>query len=238
MNFDKISVLLKKIERIVDTLKEADIEVSSIEQELILSYIRELNHAVTEGATQAPVTPAPRIQELPKIEKEPATKKTQEPVAYTEPEPKAKTFVSTKPEPVAVIEENTGEEISRDELTAPIPLTDEPVSENEEPAIPDELSELFEIKSGTELSDKLSLSPIRDLRKSMGVNERIFTINELFRGNQKMFDEVILHLNELSNFGQASDYLMQTVARTNHWEEREKKKKAEHFIRLVYRRYL
>ena len=44
---------------------------------------------------------------------------------------------------------------------------------------PDMLA-IFEEKPITELSDKLSQTPISDLTKAMGISERIFTVNELF----------------------------------------------------------
>lgn len=247
MNFDKIAILLKKINRVVETLKDADIEVSGIEQELILSYIRELQSAVLEGSgtNNSQSTPtAPKPTEVQVVEE----KKIADPEAGKEEAIKVKPAQEERPvepaheKPAApIIEKALEPEVKKPE---PVVEKPEPIAPKAEPVTTpaivagDELMELFDIKPGTELSDILSFSPIKDLRKSMGVNERIFTINELFNGDQRLFDEVIQHLNGLNDFSTASEYLINKVAVTNHWETKDKKKKADHFVRLVYRRYL
>jgi len=222
MNFNKITIMLKKVQRVVDTLKDADIEVSSIERELILSYVRELESAVREGYAEEAT---PEIQQQKK-KPEPAPP-VQAPPSPAEEEPEVK---GETPAPVD------------NETSAGTPTTEEKEEPREpgnpSPELPEELGTIFDIQPGTELSDKLSFSPIKDLRKSMGVNERIFTINELFNGDQQLFDEVIQELNQFGAYGEASAYLMKKVAIPYHWEEKDKKKKAEHFVRLVFRRYL
>ena len=233
MNFDKIAILLKKINRVVDTLKDADIEVSSIEQELILSYIKELESAVLEGSANSLES---NIRTSTPPAKSSVSPKQEAPISKETPKEEL-----PKPEPV--IHQEAVEK--RSEIPAPVikekaevvPVNAE-TKEESTPGPAEELLELFDIKQGTELSDILSFSPIKDLRKSMGVNERIFTINELFNGDQQLFDEVVQHLNGLKDFPAASDYLIKKVAVVNHWEAKDKKKKADHFVRLVYRRYL
>jgi len=96
---------------------------------------------------------------------------------------------------------------------------------------------LFEFKEATELSEKLSMQPIRDLTKAMGLNEKIFTINELFGGDSKAFDETVKKLNTFATFEKATEYLASGVAHTYDWPNRSKKKKALNFIQLVKRRY-
>lgn len=272
MNFDKISVNLKKISRIVETLKDADIEVSNIEQELVLSYIRELHDAVTEGRSDAPAnplaaksspTPPESFQEPKKVDSEPepnpvkpeiptvaeSVHKQELPVEREERIfPKAPEQPAVRMEEQARVESSNGSHsqvgngihFHEKEAAHTHQEVEERMPELEErvPELSPELVALFEVKAGNELSDRLSMSPIRDLRKSMGVNERIFTINELFDGNQNLFDEVVNHLNSLDNFAVAADYLKRGVALANNWEAAERQKKAEHFIRLVYRRYL
>lgn len=233
MNFDKIAILLKKINRVVDTLKDADIEVSSIEQELIMSYIRELEAAVLEGSSNST---SPQIQKSPPPVKTPVPQKEEASVSPEIPKeelPKPEPAIHR--EPVEVKPEKPAPMVVEKEVPAPVKAE---IKEESTPEPAEELLELFDIKQGTELSDILSFSPIKDLRKSMGVNERIFTINELFNGDQQLFDEVVQHLNGLQDFPAASDYLIKKVAVVNHWESKDKKKKADHFVRLVYRRYL
>ncbi|NNF20893.1 MAG: hypothetical protein HKN67_03045 [Saprospiraceae bacterium] len=103
--------------------------------------------------------------------------------------------------------------------------------------VPPELVELFKFEKVTELSDKLSQKPVPDLKKAMGINERIFTINELFGGDKDEFENLLTALNGLENFDQAKDVLMNSVAKKYLWQKEDKQNKARNFIKLVQRRY-
>lgn len=71
----------------------------------------------------------------------------------------------------------------------------------------------------------------------MGLNERIFTVNELFGGDQSVFDNIVATLNELRTFADAKNYLIQNVAGKYNWASKDRKSKAKNFIKLVKRRY-
>ena len=100
----------------------------------------------------------------------------------------------------------------------------------------EELRELFELPVAKELSEKLSALPVNDLSKAMGLNEKIFTIKELFGDEQELFNETIDQLNKLSSFEEAERILAQLAKRFG-WTDKKKKKKAKNFIKLVSRRY-
>jgi len=72
----------------------------------------------------------------------------------------------------------------------------------------------------------------------MGINERILTINELFHGNQQLYQQVVNHLNSLDSYDLAVEYLATGVAAENKWGNKKRKMKAEVFLNLVKRRYL
>jgi len=65
-----------------------------------------------------------------------------------------------------------------------------------------------------EVSDQLSSAPIRDLRKAIGINDRFVFINELFRGDESMYERSIKTINNFTNYAEA-----------NYWMERELKVK-------------
>ena len=128
------------------------------------------------------------------------------------------------------------------EETPEVPEAEEeqPVEVEEETSeIEPELAELFNVETNgvTDLSDKLSLKPVADLTKAMGINERIFTINELFDGNREEFENIMLALNGLNNFDEAKDVLIRSVAGKYRWHSDTRFKKARNFIKLVQRRY-
>ena len=116
-----------------------------------------------------------------------------------------------------------------------VEIVDEVVASDEDDA---EMKALFDIQDSSELSDKLANAPIPDLTKSMGINEKIFTINELFGGNQSEMDNMLVALNGLESFEEAKSILKNSVASKYNWSDTHKSKKAKNFIKLVKRRYI
>jgi hypothetical protein len=101
-----------------------------------------------------------------------------------------------------------------------------------------EVEELFYIQEAKELSDKLSLSPISDLTKALGINDRLLTANDLFGGDYTFFDESFKKLNSLHTFEEAKQYLIDHVVKDKDWLNPQKKEKAKRFIKFVKRRYI
>ena len=88
----------------------------------------------------------------------------------------------------------------------------------------------------SELSDRLSRTPIDDLTRCMGINEKIFTMNELFGGDSSLFNNTMSDLNKLDSLDQAKDYLVEKVALEQGWADPGKIKKADKFIKLISRK--
>jgi hypothetical protein len=126
------------------------------------------------------------------------------------------------------------------------PIVEEIVENNEVEEIVEKLKEsnkpqleaLFEELAVKELSDKLSLSPLKNLAKGMGINEKIITIKELFGGDQQTFDATLKDLNNLPDFDHAKELLIAGVADKYEWASPGTKKKAKNFIRFIRRRYI
>lgn len=100
------------------------------------------------------------------------------------------------------------------------------------------IEELFSSTTPNELSDRLSQSHIDDIAKSMGLNERIFTLNELFGGNNNEFENSIQELNNAGSFEQAKFIITTKLASKYDWLQESKIKKAKDFIKLVRRRFI
>lgn len=182
-------------------------EASSTEKDLLNAYIKDMYEAVNEGREE--------IEELP------------------EPAPKpAKAVKAPAPVIAAPVEEK---------LDVPEPVASngakEKVTAQSKGGISAEMEDLFEKVEISELSDKLSASPISDLTKAMGINEKIFTVKELFGGDQSEFDNMMVALNGVANYGEAKIILMKSVASKYNWDEPAKLKKAKNFIKLIQRRY-
>lgn len=223
MDINSVDKVLKKINRLYELVKELG-EASSTEKDLLKAYVVDLYDAViTEDP--ALIVDLEREEMLKKIKKqrklEKKLKKQKEKTKFREPEEEIE-----EPETVAVAK--------KVKVTPPVA---EAKKAEPKSAIPAGIMELFEIDSGNEISDKLSQSPIADLTKSMSINEKIFTINELFGGNNAELDNMLVALNGLSNFDEAKSVLMKSVATKYNWSDASKSKKAKNFIKLVQRRY-
>jgi hypothetical protein len=107
-----------------------------------------------------------------------------------------------------------------------------------EPEIPAKtgVDAIFDIKaSGGDVgADK----PIKDFRMAFGINERIFNINELFGGSASVYDAVLNELNAMSTFDDARNFLQEKVVIEYAWAKPERIKKAQWFVRLLWRRFL
>lgn len=104
--------------------------------------------------------------------------------------------------------------------------------------VSDEFMDIFTDKVTHELSEKLSMMPISDLRKAFGINEKIFTVNELFGSDMKYFDLVISELNEMTSFDEAKNYILKNLVSRFKWDDKSNHKKVETFIRTIRRRFL
>ncbi|HVZ96130.1 MAG TPA: hypothetical protein VG847_04595 [Chitinophagaceae bacterium] len=109
----------------------------------------------------------------------------------------------------------------------------DPVS-NEYSFGPGELNDkLKEVK--TELSDKLGEAPIKDLRKAIGVNDRFVFINELFRGDEAMYERCIKTIQNFTIFAEAEYWIKRELKVKIGWHDNHPVVKQ--FDQLVKRRF-
>lgn len=72
-------------------------------------------------------------------------------------------------------------------------------------------------QSGAELSDKLKETPIRDLRKAIGINDRFLYINELFRGDEAMYERSIKTINGFNIYAEAEYWIIRELKTKLGW---------------------
>lgn len=262
MNFKKINKQLNKVKNLIDNIAEDD-HVSPIEQHLLQSYIRDLYEltlskevvgkqkvnltVMDEVEDVAPVVqvrkttqiiePTPVVVAPPKVTPPPPPVPTPAPVAT--PAPVESIVATPVPTPVATPAPTPAPVVTP---VAPVvvaaPIVTPPVTPTSSKGMSTEMKELFSESKMSELSDRLSMMPLKDLTKSMGINEKIFTIQELFAGSQAKFDSVMGHLNGLSSYDQAKEYLSGGIASELNWTNEDKMRKAQKLITLIKRRYL
>ncbi len=255
MDHQRIKTLLEKINTLYRHIEAAPGGASAVERDLMRSYIRHLYEGFLE--IPEPVRKTPPLPNLapdgpPGIEilrTEPPTQtghpKTALFTPNREPVPApARAEPTPKPEdrPAVSFPAAAGHRSSEppvrpvvppEEKMSPVP-TPEIVAGNEPDA---ELLALFSVDAAKELSEKLGALPIQDIRKAMGLNERIFNTNELFSGDAALFDATLDALDRCRDFEEASRYLLEHVAARFDWSAPARKNKARNFIKLVQRRY-
>lgn len=97
---------------------------------------------------------------------------------------------------------------------------------------------LFDSATSVENAGKWGSTPIADLGKSIGLNDKISMIKELFSDDQHAFNNALTQLNNIGGFEQAKDYMMRNLVTVYNWGQGNKTERAQQFINLVRRRYL
>lgn len=254
INFNK---KLNKITLLSDTFENG--VFSTLERDLLLTYIRDL-YDIALGDEPLPVK---KVKKNIQPEREESPVFVEETHVYThkanaEPEiqvieraQEVKTIVEPISIPKPKSEVQFVEKVVAKEEPVKAPVT---VVEKVPKAIPlverievstsvqnmsesDILNELFSEGQVNDLSDKLALTPVQDLTKSMGINERIFTQQELFANNSQDFTLILTTLNSFQSFDDAKQYLINKVIPEYGWMQDNKIKKAATFIKLVKRKF-
>ncbi|MCC6723700.1 MAG: hypothetical protein IT258_04270 [Saprospiraceae bacterium] len=260
MDFQKSKALLDKINALYKNMSGDPRNISSIERDLMRSYVQQFYESFLQlehspAPVAAPPPPPPVVETKaaePKITlrrpetapppppppPKPEPPKPEPPKVERQPEPAP--APPPPPPPPVVVEKPIVVEtpppppppvVKEAPIAPPPPVYQAPVM-----ADPD-VEALFTFKTATELSEKLSQLPIGDIKKAMGLNERISTQKELFGNDANAFETTVNALNQLGSFEQAKAYLIQNAAIRYNWAGKDTKEKAKEFIKLVKRRY-
>jgi hypothetical protein len=87
----------------------------------------------------------------------------------------------------------------------------------------------------TEVAHVLKESPIKDLRKGIGINDRFTFVRELFRGDEAFYERSIKTINSFHIFSEAEYWINRELKFKIGWDE--DKEVVKHFYQLVRRRF-
>ena len=87
----------------------------------------------------------------------------------------------------------------------------------------------------TEISDTLKDSPRKDLKNAIGINDRFLFINELFKGDETMYERSIKTINSFSIYPEAEFWIRRELKIKLSWEDMHEVVKQ--FDQLVKRRF-
>jgi hypothetical protein len=88
---------------------------------------------------------------------------------------------------------------------------------------------------GAELGERLHHEPVKDLRKAIGINDRYLYINELFKGDQSVFDRTLKTLNDFTSLAEAKFWMERELLLKSGWNRDDKI--VRQFTQLVSRRF-
>lgn len=123
------------------------------------------------------------------------------------------------------------------------PMTDIPTL-SQQPSR--ELNDVIGAGGGSSLNDKhkgnvldlaaaLNDTPVRDLKKAIGVNDRYVFINELFRGDEVMYERSLKTINGFRILPEAEYWMQRELKVKLGWDEN--RQTTRHFYQLVKRRF-
>lgn len=241
MDFLKAKIFIDKINREFTRLSKDPENIVRLDVDIMAAHVRELYEALYSEEVAVPkaepahtrkhhtthhTQPAP-----PPVEAPPAPR--QEPAAPA-PAPPPPVVPVAPPAPPAPVVETPPAPAPPPPMPEPAPATPPaPVSS----VAPGEYEALFEEKQARELSEKLSETPITDLKKSIALNDRLLLTRELFAGDGQAFEQTIQALNSFSHFSEARAYLIENCIVRYMWMDKKRLEEAKAFVKLVRRRY-
>ncbi len=87
----------------------------------------------------------------------------------------------------------------------------------------------------TELLEVLKETPVKDLRKAIGINDRYVFINDLFRGDEAMYERSIKTINSFNIYPEAEYWISRELKTKLGWDN--KREVVKQFDQLVKRRF-
>lgn len=239
MEVQNVKKLLLKLDQIL-SIYEGNDALSLSEKELMLDYLRRIYTLALRFKTEdeSEVIGAAEFEKI-------LGSKIQAPGPSSTPKEKA--------EPIQREEIKTSESLVQtpnyvpphvdtkvpEASQSPVSILETPPAQSLKNLNPqNQYEQLFDHLKISDLSEKLELVPIKDIRSGMGLNERILAQNELFGGDKIAFDQTLNDLNNCSNFEEARSLLCTRIIPVYHWDQPDKERFVDSFIKLVQRRYL
>lgn len=86
-----------------------------------------------------------------------------------------------------------------------------------------------------ELMEVLRETPVKDLRKAIGINDRFQFINDLFRGDESMYERSIKTINSFNIYAEAEYWISRELKTKLGWEK--ENPTVQQFDQLIKRRF-
>ena len=248
-------MISEKIARLEDGKLLAE-EISGLSNEIrelydrivVLQYKALEKGLKTNKETVPPVTfikaTEPRVDEIPAAVEKPADIQTMKFTVSEAPKVEAKPqeVIQPKTEPVVEqkpIQTSFFEPVAeKKEVTANPTISNVPkasIAEKYSSEQKTSIAEKFAAEQKMTLADKLKMTRINDLRTSIGINQKFLFMNDLFEGENTVFNNAINRLNSCGNGDEAKTVLSEYSMKYG-W--RNDSERVIQFFELIERRYL
>ena len=135
---------------------------------------------------------------------------------------------------VSVVQKNGQLDMVFDPMTEIPTLSHQPREVNDATILAESLND--KLKQGkTELVEVLKETPVKDLRKAIGINDRFLFINELFRGDEAMYERSIKTINSFNIYPEAEYWISRELKIKVGWSN--DNPTVKHFDHLVKMRF-
>lgn len=227
---ERIQALIAKLKQQADQHADAGQMLSTLQ--LLQSELEQLQppaepsrQARTLGTSKVAVVLPASMRVEPQYEKyapKPAEKPVQE----------VKETILVEKGAVSIVQENGQLDMVFDPMTE-IPTLSHQVHPKKN-AEPESLND--KLRQGkTELIEVLKETPVKDLRKAIGINDRFLFINDLFRGDESMYERSIKTINSFNIFPEAEYWINRELKVKLGWNADDPA--VLHFDQLVKRRF-
>jgi hypothetical protein len=226
---------MERIEALIQKLKEQAEQKASPAQLLFTAQLlqQELTQLLQNGSRTLGTSKVSVV--LPAgINVAPAHEKYAPKVAEEPPVKEVKETVWVENGSVSVVQKNGQLDMVFDPMTEIPTLSHQPKEVNENTAQVESLNDI--LKEGkTELLEILKETPVKDLRKAIGINDRFLFINDLFRGDENMYERSIKTINSFNIFAEAEYWISREMKTKLGWNNDHPT--VQHFDQLVKRRF-
>ncbi len=117
------------------------------------------------------------------------------------------------------------------------PIENAPVKEIHEVLPVNNAASINDVLRNThnEVSDTLQDVPVKDLKKAIGINDRFLYLNELFRGDEAMYERSIKTINAFDIYPEAEFWIRRELKLKLGWDD--KYETVKQFDQLIRRRF-
>ena len=230
MEKQKIRIIRKEIAQLINSIKEHSDNIGEresipqLEVDLILKKIEALHERaiIFNYLNLEECEPEKKTAQVNLTPEAPLKSKV-DPVQDSRPEPITPRNEESKES--AVIPEEHTPDAQKSSVSAEMQIRSTGPSLNEKVA-----------REDNSLAAKLQRTPVSDLVRAIGINQRFTFIQELFNNDSKAFAEAVKHLNGLGGLEEAEEFLFKTLVPQLKWDT-EENPVVQEFIILVQRRF-